>query len=349
MEYNRTLKGVGLAMGIFVCLISYGYFQELIMTGTWGNDKIGGTQISSLFLVMCNRITSMGIAVLAIMIKRDTLMPAAPLTAYCAIAFSNMMATTCQYEALRYVSFPTQTLGKTAKMIPVMIWGTLLSTHRYKLKDYLVAAGVTTGTTLFLLTGPVSAKHSRDSRTTAMGAVIMAMYLFFDGFTSTVQERLFKDRKVSTWNQMLYVGLLSALVTGLGSHGGGGVPPYDANLYMHILALSMSAAVAQIFILLMIRDFGALLFATVMTTRQFLSILLSCIIFLHPLSGGQWVGTCLVFGSLYWKTLVSMPGNKKEQAHHQEEGSKEEGENLMEKMDDVEANKHEVDKEENRN
>ena len=30
-----------------------------------------------------------------------------------------MQATTCQYEALRYVSFPTQTLGKTAKMIPV--------------------------------------------------------------------------------------------------------------------------------------------------------------------------------------------------------------------------------------
>jgi len=31
------------------------------------------------------------------------------------------MATTCQYEALRYVSFPTQTLAKTAKMIPVMV------------------------------------------------------------------------------------------------------------------------------------------------------------------------------------------------------------------------------------
>ena len=32
-------------------------------------------------------------------------------------------ATTCQYEALKYVSFPVQTLGKCAKMIPVMIWG----------------------------------------------------------------------------------------------------------------------------------------------------------------------------------------------------------------------------------
>jgi adenosine 3'-phospho 5'-phosphosulfate transporter B2 len=32
-----------------------------------------------------------------------------------------MLATGCQYEALRYVSFPTQTLAKTAKMIPVMV------------------------------------------------------------------------------------------------------------------------------------------------------------------------------------------------------------------------------------
>lgn len=134
--------------------------------------------------------------------------------AYLAIAFSNMMATTCQYEALRYVSFPTQTLAKTAKMIPVMIWGTLLSRRAYKLKDYIVAGGVTLGTTCFLLTGEVTAKQAKagDKQTTLWGVVIMVAYLFFDGFTSTVQERLFKNREVSTWNQMLYVGLLSGLL-----------------------------------------------------------------------------------------------------------------------------------------
>jgi adenosine 3'-phospho 5'-phosphosulfate transporter B2 len=42
-----------------------------------------------------------------------------------------------------------------------------------------------------------------------------------------------------------------------------------------------------------------------MTTRQFLSILLSCLLFLHPLSLGQWMGTVLVFGALYYKTLSS--------------------------------------------
>jgi adenosine 3'-phospho 5'-phosphosulfate transporter B2 len=69
--------------------------------------------------------------------------------------------------------------------------------------------------------------------------------------------------------------------------------------------LSLSAAVAQIFILIMIKEFGALLFATVMTTRQFFSILLSCLLFMHPLSSGQWMGTLLVFASLYFKTFAA--------------------------------------------
>ena len=304
---HSKLRGAALAGGIFACLLSYGFFQEKIMTGPWGEDS-SGKHVSSIFLVMCNRVTTMGIALVGIVARGDTLAPAAPLSAYCAIAFSNMMATTCQYEALRYVSFPTQTLAKTAKMIPVMVWGKLLARRAYTLKDYVVAAGVTSGSTLFLLTGEVAAKQAqaRNSDTTLMGLAIMAAYLFFDGFTPTVQERLFANRDVSTWNQMLYVGLLSALVTGvLSCTGGGGarVPPWDTVLYQHIVLLSVSAAMAQVFILVMIKEYGALLFATVMTTRQCLSILLSCLVFMHPLSLGQWAGACLVFSSLYYKTL----------------------------------------------
>lgn len=60
----------------------------------------------------------------------------------------------------------------------------------------------------------------------------------------------------------------------------------------------------QLFILYTIREFGALVFATIMTSRQFLSILLSCLLFLHPLSGGQWVGTAAVFGALYYQAFA---------------------------------------------
>lgn len=41
---------------------------------------------------------------------------------------------------------------------------------------------------------------------------------------------------------------------------------------------------------IVIKSFGALVFATAMTTRQFCGILLSCIIYVHPLSGGQVAG-----------------------------------------------------------
>jgi hypothetical protein len=71
-----------------------------------------------------------------------------------------------------------------------------------------------------------------------------------------------------------------------------------------IMALSGAATVGQLFISHTIKTFGALLFATVMTTRQFISILLSCVLFAHPLSGGQWAGTVMVFGErLAWSPV----------------------------------------------
>lgn len=68
-------------------------------------------------------------------------------------AASNVVATFCQYEALKYVSFPVQTLGKCAKMIPVMIWGSAVNGKTYKAKDYIIAVMVTLGCAMFAMTG----------------------------------------------------------------------------------------------------------------------------------------------------------------------------------------------------
>lgn len=68
-----------------------------------------------------------------------------------------MVATFCQYEALKYVSFPVQTLGKCAKMIPVMIWGSAVNGKTYKAKDYIVALLVTAGCAMFAMTGALPA------------------------------------------------------------------------------------------------------------------------------------------------------------------------------------------------
>ncbi len=55
-----------------------------------------------------------------------------------------------------------------------------------------------------------------------------------------------------------------------------------------VLALSASSACVQLIISYTIKRYGALVFATIMTTRQFFSILLSSLVFWTPLTGTQW-------------------------------------------------------------
>lgn len=249
--------------------------------------------------------------------------PVAPLWNYCAVSLSNVVATFCQYEALKYVSFPVQTLGKCAKMIPVMMWGSLIMKKTYKPKDYVVAALITLGCTIFMLTGSVKSKassHMEIGAAGAFGVALMLGYLGFDGFTSTFQDRMFKGYSMTIYNQILYVTLCSSALSAFGAHT---KPCYLMSHHLRrvasdfptptsglvtsgqfmlaidfitrhpealnsILLLSVAATTGQLFISYTIRCYGALLFATVMTTRQFLSILLSCALFMHPLSSGQW-------------------------------------------------------------
>lgn len=51
---------------------------------------------------------------------------------------------------------------------------------------------------------------------------------------------------------------------------------------------AMCAPTGSLFISYTIKSFGALVFAIIMTTRQFLSILLSSLFFGSPLTLGQW-------------------------------------------------------------
>lgn len=56
-------------------------------------------------------------------------------------------------QALKYVSYPTQALGKSCKMVPVMLLGVLIRGKKYRAFEYLCVALVTVGITLFQLYG----------------------------------------------------------------------------------------------------------------------------------------------------------------------------------------------------
>ncbi|CAL6330732.1 unnamed protein product [Bathycoccus prasinos] len=324
LQPPQSLKILGCFVGVVGSLLVYGLLQERIMTRPYETSVSGQEYFKfSVFLVLSNRLLSCLMALGVLVYSRGNLKPIAGIHRYCAVSVSNVVATYCQYEALKYVSFPVQTLGKCAKMIPVMIWGYLITQRRYFTQDYLSAAGVTLGCAMFALYGDVSSNAAKDhgkgeKDTSVYGVGLMLGYLCFDGFTSTFQDKLFKGYQMEMYNQMMWVNLCSACISALWLFSDSVFFNALAFVGRHpavlkdICTLSVAAMLGQLSILYTIRAFGALLFATIMTTRQFLSILLSCLIFTHPLTFEQWLGTGMVFGSLYYqahsknKTLKNM-------------------------------------------
>ena len=152
---------------------------------------------SSLFLVMMNRFVSCLAAIVALLIGGSSLRPAAPITEYMIVAAANTASTSFQvpplfffsppghfllpskthrmldkyencngqYEALKYVSFAVQTLGKSAKSIPTLVWTTVLSRRRPSREDLFLAGAVAVGCTVFLTSGEVRSAAAIASTT----------------------------------------------------------------------------------------------------------------------------------------------------------------------------------------
>ena len=318
-----TIRVIGCVIGVVGSLLVYGVLQERIMSQPYTDNGKDEFFSYSVFLVLSNRVLGCLMAAVILAATRGNVTPVAGIHRYAAVSLSNVIATTCQYEALKYLSFPVQTLGKCAKMIPVMIWGFLINQKRYGMSDVMIAIAVTGGCTIFGLYGDESTLTSNASKgadvqtTSEYGILLMLGYLFFDGFTSTFQDKLFVGYKMETYNQMLWVNFCSAFISVFYLISDGSFQDAISFIGRHplitgdIMILSVAAMLGQLCILYTIKEFGALLFATIMTTRQFLSILLSCIVFMHMLSPMQWVGTALVFGALYYKSFAKAAGSKK--------------------------------------
>lgn len=309
-ESNKAWKCVFAISGIMTTLVIYGILQEKIMRFPYGENREYFKY--SLFLVFCNRIMTSAVSAGALLASKKALEPAVPIYKYCAISISNILTTTCQYEALKYVSFPVQTLAKCAKMIPVMVWGTIIMQKRYGGRDYMLAVLVTLGCSIFILypAGTDISPYNRGRESTVWGVFLMIGYLGFDGFTSTFQDKLFKGYDMEIHNQIFYTTFCSCILSLSGLIIQGHLLLAIDFVYRHrdcffdIALLSTVATASQFFISYTIRTFGALTFATIMTSRQLVSIMLSCVWFAHPLSGEQWIGAAIVFGTLYAKNFL---------------------------------------------
>jgi adenosine 3'-phospho 5'-phosphosulfate transporter B2 len=292
--------------GIIFFLGIYGFLQERLMSLPYDNEYFKNT----LFLVLNNRCVAIIFAAAMIHRNAESWRNVPPLWKYFLISVSNVLATYCQYEALKYVSFPVQMLGKSAKMVPVMVWAKLVSNKTYRVNEWVISFGVTGGCMLFGMSGSINSSRAKQEDS-IYGIVLLMGYLGADGFTSMFQEKLFAEHKTSKYNQMLYINGTSAIMS-LGSLlASNTLGSAIAFCYAHpaffvdSVVLSLSATAGQFCIYTTIKEFGAVVFAACMNVRQVTNITISLIYYGHMISLGQFVGLAMVFGFLFYKVKLS--------------------------------------------
>ena len=243
-----------------------------------------------------------------------------PVAAIATSGVSQMLAMAFANEALRFVSFPTQVLGKSCKMIPVMIGG-VVAGRKYRASQYAQVAVVTAGVVAFNLGKPrrghAGAPVAEDS---AYGLALIAASLAMDLVTAALQDRvktatarLNPDRaspKTSMFESMLWTNAGGACAAFLLAVGTGQLGTGLAFCARHVAAArnvafyALASVIGQLFVYFTITEFDPLVLSTVTTTRKIFSTVYSAA--RSPaaaMTRAQWGGCAAVFAAIAWETL----------------------------------------------
>jgi adenosine 3'-phospho 5'-phosphosulfate transporter B2 len=298
---TRGLEMLFCFVGLQLSFVWWGIVQEQLMTKEY---KLGRFK-SSTFCVFGNRFLALIISFVIVTMKKyasSTPVKDAPFHLYAPTSISNIVSSWAQYEALKYISFPTQVLSKSCKIIPVMLVGIFVNKKTYGLLEYLDALLISAGVAMFTLSEKSGGAGKRGGgEDSTYGIILLLTYLLSDSFTSQWQSRVFKQYGVDQFQMMFGVNIWSVFFTGISLFlSGEGTSSLqfimaDLSAFYDTVILSVTSAVGQLFIFYSVKEFGPVVFTIMMTLRQILSLFLSCLLFGHSVHLLGALGTTLVF------------------------------------------------------
>ncbi|KAL0576852.1 UDP-galactose transporter [Marasmius crinis-equi] len=235
------------------------------------------------------------------------------------------------FAALSYISYPAMVLGKSCKLVPVMIMNFLLYRRKFAPHKYLVVLMVTSGITIFMGFGDdKSKKHksaAQDSDSpyaSVIGITYLLINLALDGAINSTQDEIFARYKITGQQMMFWINLFSTFISALLSI----LPlPYIPVIHpstdgkselMGALAFirthpsivaplgefAATGALGQLFIFETLQHFGSLTLVMITLTRKMFTMLLSVVVYNHQLTFGQWVGAAVVFAGISVEAFI---------------------------------------------
>jgi len=303
-----------------ITFVAWGVLQERMLTRRY--PRYTGEYFTySYALVFSNRLWTSIMSGLFLYHMKPSLSRSTILYEFSFPSISNMLSSWCQYEALKYVSFPAVTLFKSFKLLPVMVMGKILGNKEYPQYDYVVALLIGIGIVMFMastddleLGQDIYGDEVPQAWT---GIMLLFLYLFFDSFTGQWQSRMFKRHRDLSMFELLFAtstfSTVLSLITLIHDRELG--PALDFiyrhyEIHAHFFIFSLCSTFGQLIIFYTIKNFGAVVFTLIMTTRVLLSITLSCILYDHKVTAIGFMGLMVVLGAVIYRVRRKTEGTQ---------------------------------------
>ena len=330
---STEVRFLSYTVGLYACFIYWGYLQEKL-TSTKYKSVTTGEEFDwdyafalNFFMALGGFIVASGVEIIVNSNDGSTKARKIPFIEFATAAISSTLASPIGYAALKYISFPLVILAKSSKPVPVIFIGTIFYGRTYtwyKMAGVVLLCG---GIALFssakggsVKSSSATAALSNGNETTNLltGIFLVAMNLLLDGYTNNEQDRIFESLHATSLQMMKNVNLwttfyissylfLGYLVQRGNSEIAGAYKSFSNSqeLRFDILLFCICAAVGQVLIFAVMKEFGSLTWITISITRKLFTILFSVFMFNHPVKSIQWLGIALVFLGMTLEVVMS--------------------------------------------
>lgn len=285
--------------------VAYGVYQEHIMTQPYR----GGLLPSPGIIVLANRTVTVAASATMVLFSKQRPIPAG--IAWAALpACSITLSSWCLYSSLQYVTYPTQVMFASSKILPTMLGNVLLNGSTFSWKEYL-GAGLVTTLVIYIGLEMESGEGNAISNT-VVGYMMLFTYLLSDSFTSNSEKRIMREYEgeLSKSHLMLAVSSLSLLnILGSLAISGSLAPAVEFLLSNHdaawdIMHLSFISTLGMFMIFHVIQRHGPVVLSVMMTIRQVVSLVLSACLFNHHISMHTALMICVLFMAIFGNVIL---------------------------------------------
>jgi UDP-galactose transporter B1 len=288
------------AAGIFLCYAYYGILQEKIVRGTYGTQGDRFNFITSLLFLQC--LVSVVVSRTMLLVRQEPVKDVFRGGVWPVLSLAYLGAMVCSNQALHYLNYPTQVVGKSCKPIPIMIIGVLFAGRSYTWRKYLFVLMIVLGVAVFSYKDK---KADITGSSFGFGEMLLVASLALDGVTAAIQDTIKSNNPPSSYQMMFCMNIWSTLAALLASLLTGDLnalvaflvqyPDTTANVGMFCAC----SALGQVFIYKSVTQLSPLTCSIITTTRKCFTVVASVLLFGNQLSTRQWTGVLVVFAGLF--------------------------------------------------